>query len=278
MLMQQGELNLERLIAAFNRDGSSVGWNLADIQSALRRADRVFYVLTIPVGIAATIALWYAFPSLSPIIAVQTSFNKFCGLVTVLIVGFVSGSGIWGILMVLSIVRGATRRATVMWQPFKSRQPEGVTELYSFIWSVAFIFSTGGTFLPALLIVRSRLPFAADIIVSTFVAFLFLGGLLLFSIPAYMLYQFARTQRDQTLDVLTPVIENSLSAVRALDKQNADEVLRIHYSLETALRLRAAILAESPAPVFSTLARGVTTLILPIFLTVIQILSSAGKQ
>jgi hypothetical protein len=44
-----------------------------------------------------------------------------------------------------------------------------------------------------------------------------------------------------------------------------------HGALTAALQVRAAIAAQNPAPIFSTLARASTTLILPLFLTLLQL-------
>lgn len=45
--------------------------------------------------------------------------------------GFASASGLWGVYMALSVIRGATQRAAIDWHPFRSQQPEGVAHLYT---------------------------------------------------------------------------------------------------------------------------------------------------
>jgi hypothetical protein len=135
------------------------------------------------------------------------------------------------------------------------------------------IFSAGSVFLPALYVLRQRLGAIPSTIVLVFAAVLFLGGLVLFCVPALMLYKMAQQQQARTLDTLAPVIETSITRLGQADRQTTVGILRTHYTLTTALQLRDAIAAQNPAPVFSTLARAATTLVIPLFLTLIQIAS-----
>jgi hypothetical protein len=273
LLMQQGEFSLERLIAALNRDGPGAGWNFGDIQHALDKAARLYWWITIPLAILAAAAILAAYPSLAAAIPLN-AYSRAGGVFDLLITGFVSASGIWAIYTALSVIRAATRRALIPWHPFRSQRPEGLVQLYTFTWTVALIFSTGSVFLPALYVLRQRLGAVPSTIVLIFAVILFLGGLVLFSVPALMLYNMAQGQQARVLDTLAPVIETSAAQLQQASQQTTVSILRTHYTLSTALQLRTAIAAQNPAPVFNTIARAATTLLIPLFLTLIQIASA----
>lgn len=273
LLMQQGEFGLERLISAFNRDGPDSGWNFHDIQHAIDKAARAYYWMTIPLGGLAAAAILAAYPTLAQAIPLNP-YSRAGGIFDLLITGFVSASGTWAVYLALTVIRAATRRAAITWHPFRSQRPEGLVQLYAFTWSVAMIFSAGSVFLPALYVLRERLGAIPSTIVLIFAAILFLGGLILFSVPALMLYKMAQHQQARTLDALAPVIETTITQLEQADRQTTAGILRTHYTLTDALQLRTAIAAQNPAPVFSTLARAATTLVIPLFLTLVQIAST----
>ena len=96
LLMQQGEFNLEKLLRALDKAGEQEGWKFADIQSAVNRADRIYYWFTVPMGIGAAAALFLAFPPLAPIIALHTPQESLSACLLWQSIGWVSASGIWG--------------------------------------------------------------------------------------------------------------------------------------------------------------------------------------
>jgi hypothetical protein len=273
LLMQQGELSLERLIAALNHDGSDGGWNFDDIQGAIDKAARAYYWVVIPLAVLASSAVLVAYPTLAQAVPLNP-YSRAGGIFDFLVSGFVSASGIWAVYLVLSVIRAATRQAVITWHPFRSERPKGLIQLYAFTWSVAMIFSTGGIALPALYVLRQRLGPIPSTIVLIFAAILFLGGLILFSVPVVMLYNMAQRQRARALDTLAPVIESTMTQLERADQQSTTGILRTHYTLTAVLQLRATIAAQNPAPVFNTLARAATTLLIPLFLTLIQIAST----
>lgn len=162
------------------------------------------------------------------------------------------------------------------WHPFRSKKPNGVTQLYSFVWSVAVIFSVGNVFLPGLLVVRQRHGGIPGLIVLIFVILLFTGGLLLYSVPALVLYMMAQRQQDVVLDRMAPFIERNMARLETLDTRSYS-ILSVYYSLNSALQLRSAIAAQSPAPVFNLIARAGTTLALPVFLVLLQFATTLIK-
>jgi disulfide bond formation protein DsbB len=271
MLVQQWEFNLERLIATFNATGETDGWNLKDIQRSIDRADRTYYWFTLPLALAASLALLLAFPALASIITIRGFLAKLAGILVILAVGFTSASGIWGAVKALLVVRGATRRAKIAWLPFRSQQAGGIHEVYLFTWTTAVFFSAGSVFLPSLFVVQTQLPTTAKVIVWIFAALLFAGGLVLFTVPARMLYRLGQTQKGKVLDTLAPPLEAGMSAVADPGQQSTERLEQLGHAVEIALKLRREIGNQSPAPVFNFVARAAATLVLPILITLIQV-------
>lgn len=108
------------------------------------------------------------------------------------------------------------------------------------------IFSAGSVFLPALYVLRARLGAVPSTIVLAFAALLFAGGLILFSVPALMLYKMAQKQQANALDALAPVIEDNVSRLAEADKQTTASIVKIHYTLSAALQVRAVRPLRTP--------------------------------
>lgn len=276
LLMQQGEFNLERLIQAFNDDGPDTGWPRDDIQRAIDTAARVYYWITLPLAAVAGATILAAYPTLAGAIPLN-SYSRAGGVFDLAVTGFTSASGLWGVYTALTVIKGATGHAAITWRPFRSARLQGVTRLYSFTWSTAIIFSAGSVFLPSLIVLRQRLGAIPSAIVLIFTALLFIGGLLIFSLPAVMLYNMAQDQQARTLDKLAPMIEQHISRLEQADQQTPANLIKTHYTLSAALQARAAIAALQPAPVFNTIARAATTLVLPLLLTLLQLAPTVIK-
>jgi hypothetical protein len=67
------------------------------------------------------------------------------------------------------------------------------------------------------------------------------------------------------------MIEEHISRLEEADQQTPADMVKTHYTLTAALQARAAIAAQQPAPVFAAIARAATTLVLPLFLTLLQL-------
>jgi hypothetical protein len=248
LLMQQGEFQLEHLVRELNADGPDAGWDFTGIQHALNRAGRMYSWITIPLTLVSGLAIGLAYPTLRAAIPLSR-WSELGGIFDLLITGLTSASGIWAMYAAVSITRAATRHTTVTWRPFRSERQSSLVQLYTFVWRLGAI--PGG-------------------IVLTFVILLFLGGLILFSVPATMLYQMAQQQQARALDELAPLIEDNISKLTKPGQHPPLTSMNVRYTLETAFQVRAAIAAESPAPVFNLIARAATTLVLPVVLTIIQ--------
>jgi hypothetical protein len=96
LLMQQGESGLEHLVQAFNDDGPDAGWNYDDIQRAIDAAARAYYWITLPLAGIAGAAILAAYPTLANAIPLNT-YSEAGGVFDLLITGFTSASGLWGI-------------------------------------------------------------------------------------------------------------------------------------------------------------------------------------
>ncbi|MDG4767360.1 hypothetical protein O7632_25190 [Solwaraspora sp. WMMD406] len=275
ILMQQGEFVLERLLADFSRHGRYAGWDLTAMQRRLDRWDRAYFWTVLPVGLAPSLALAVSFEPLTALIPVHTTGQRISGLVVIGAVGICSASGIWGITKVIALIDAACGTAGLRWSAFRADRAWGIRELYGFAWLEGLIFSCGALFVPAMLGILPQLRPVSLVIVWLFLLLLSLGGLAVFSIPAWRLYRLSRESQERALDQLAPAIEDAALAVTAPNRLVPERMVGELSRLDLALRLRQAVAATEPAP-FSPgfLGRAATTLILPIALTVAQIVGS----
>jgi len=148
-------------------------------------------------------------------------------------------------------------------------------ELFRFAWSEGMIFSIGNVTAPALLIVMSRLSITAKIISWAFITLTFAGGLLLLGVTSYWLLTLANRQKNDALDRLAPPLERLAYQVPNVTNMPSSEVTQLHDSLQTMLLLRQHIQNSTPVPLFCrTVFAGITTLVIPVLLTVLQIAAS----
>lgn len=276
LLMQQAEFNLEDLLVEFDRHGAEAGWNVEAMQTSIRRWDQVFYPLVLPIGLAPMLALALSFEPLESVIPVHSGLHRVAGLVVIGAVGVCSVAGVWGISKVIALVYAAGRGTLLRWTAFRPERAWGIRQLYTFVWVQGLFFSGGGLFAPAMLGVLPELTAASRVIVGVFLVLLLLGGVTVFSIPVWSLYQVSRASQEHALASLAATIEETSRAVTTPDHASIEIVQRDLTRLDLALRLREVISATEPAPFsFGFIGRAATTLLLPIALTIIQILGAS---
>jgi hypothetical protein len=270
LLMQQWEYNLEHLSSVLAAADRAERWNLAAMRKAADRADRGYLRFVIPMTIAAPVALWWAYPSYQADLSIRSTLAKAGGLAAILFVGFVNANGMWGAYKSLAVVLAAAKSACPAWHPHRATQPPAMGELGRFCWSTAAMFSAGGVFLPSLIIVQSRLPLLARVIVLVFVAILFAGGLALYAVCFQRLGELARIQQGVAVDKVASSIERTEAALEAPGTANLE---RLAYSsqLRSLIALRTSIEAADPLPRPQLITRAISTLILPLVLTVLQL-------
>ena len=274
LLMQQGEFNLERLLAAFGRTGRYTGWDVAAIQRRLDRVDRAFYRFVIPVGLLPPLALALSFHELSPVLPIDTVWDQLSGLIVIGAVGLASASGLWGAAKALLLVQAATSTATPTWQAFHSDRIWGLRHLYGFAWSEGTIFSFGALFIPAMLSVQPRLDDASSLIVLCFVALLLGGGMGLFSLPTLLLSRLAQRRKDAALDALAAALADAIVDAQKMDTLPLHRAMRARWRLEAMLKIRQEMALAPAAPFsFDYVARASATLLLPVLLTLAQIIA-----
>lgn len=275
LLMQQGEFTLEKLLAGFSRYGAQAGWDLNAMQRRLDTWDAAYYYVVPPVGLAPMVALGLSFEPLGVLLPVHSTGQRIAGLVVIGTVGVCSVSGIWGVTKAIALIHAAARTARLRWSAFRADRAWGIRELYGFAWTEGLMFSCGALFAPAMLGVLPQLTVPSRIIVGVFLLLLTLGGLTVFSIPAWLLYRLSRDSQEQALDELAGSIEDAARAVTRPGQVGQERLWPELSRLDLALKLRQAIASAEPAP-FSPgfLGRAATTLILPIALTIAQIVGS----
>lgn len=272
MLMQQWEYNLEHLSAVLVASETADKWDLAAMRRAVQRADRGYLGFVVPMTLAAPIALWFAYPSYQADLSIRGAVAKVGGIATILFVGFVNSNGMWGAYKSVTLVRAVTRTARPAWYPHRATQPEGMPELGSFCWTTAIMFSAGAVFLPSLIIVQGRLPMAPRLIVLGFVVILFAGGFALFTVVFKWLGKLAHNQQDEVLDQVGHRIEHIESALQQSPSPASNlEAIALSAQLRSLLELRAAVAARDPLPRPQLISRAMSTLVLPLALTALQL-------
>ncbi len=275
VLMMHGELHLERLVAAFRRTGGYTGWDLPAMQRQIDRADRAYYPTVVPVGLLPPIALGLSFDRLAGVLPIASTADRVSGLVVITAVGLASASGLWGAAKVLLLVRAATQSAHPTWQAFHSDRIWGLRQLYAFAWSEGTIFSFGALFIPAMLAVQPRLTEVSTVIVWCFVALLLCGGMALFSLPTLLLSQLAQRRKDAALDALAPALADAISDAQKIPDLPLRRAVRARWRLDTLLKVRQEMAAAAAAPFsFDYVVRASATLVLPVLLTLAQIVAS----
>ncbi|WP_147449884.1 hypothetical protein [Streptomyces klenkii] len=138
------------------------------------------------------------------------------------------------------------------------------------------MFSFGALFAPALFTVRTRLGFAAGIAVLCFALFLLTGGLGFFIVPALYFYRMMERHKWEVIDELARPIETMTDQLKQAETLPQDEIMRLHYGLTILLQTRNEIASQSSLPPSSRLLiRSGTTLMLPIAIALIQLLSTS---
>jgi hypothetical protein len=277
LVFQQGEFIYERLLQAISRDDEH-GWNVRLIRKRIHQLDRVYYLATIPLAVAAAVAVGYVFHEIRDIAPLPSALAKVGAVVVLVFAGYAAGTGIWGAIKVAVIVRTITTTASPTWSPFR-RDPHALYELFRFAWTNGVLFSTGNITVPALIVVMPRLSLASKVISWSFISVTFAGGLLLFVLTSRWLFMMADRQRDHALDELAPTLERLAERVPLLPTMRTGEAVRLRYGLEAVMMLRRHIESSTPAPVSRrTMVAATSTLVIPVLLTVVQTFASRLVQ
>jgi hypothetical protein len=189
-------------------------------------------------------------------------------------VGPTAATGVWGAIKVLLIVETITSTAELEWSPFRSSSP-AVSQVLSFAWKTGLLFSVSNITVPALIVAAPLLAAPALVITWAFEVLTFAGGLLLFLLTTTWLLGMVKRQQENYLDRFAPVLERLAAKVYSIDTLTSDEAAHLQLSLSTTLTFLQQVKASSPAPtLFKTLTRAASTLLVPVLITVAQLLAS----
>jgi len=280
LCMQHGEFLLERYFAVFSRDAGAADLDLSEVQKSISAIDRWYFRTSVPLAVIVPLAFLVTFPQVQTAIGASEVW-RYLGAVVFAQVGFVAGSGIWGVVKVLriavsvaAIARDPDRSAALRWQPFRPTQKATYASVYTTIGGIGVIFSLGSLVIPMLLAVLPALHPVAQVVVIFFVGLFFIGGLVVFIVPVHLLHLVLEEQKRGILDEIADDIESVTRTIRE-EKEKRSPELTLHYQeLGVFLQLRAAVAAESPLPPAArVISRSVATLILPIALTILQIVA-----
>jgi hypothetical protein len=274
LLMQQGEFIYEDLLASLAKIGADAQWGQRFVQAQINRLDAIYYPFVIVLGTAMGAAIGYVFFSIGKI-APLTSPAERAGLVIVLMfVGPTAATGVWGAIKMLLVVATVTRTAELEWSPFSSSAAE-VSRILSFAWRTGLLFSMSNITVPALIVAAPLLPAPARLITWAFIILTFAGGLLLFLLTSSWLFGMVKRQQQNYLDRFAPCLERLAIKVQAMDSLAPDDAANVQLSLNTTLTLIQRIEVSNPTPpLFKTLTRAASTLLVPVLITVAQLLTA----
>ncbi|WP_151476969.1 hypothetical protein [Streptomyces albicerus] len=271
IVFRQGELIFEELLSKISTDGEQGGWDVVAAQCCIDKIDRCYQWLASSLAVLIGGGVGYVMYEIRDIAPLVSTSQRIGSAVVLLSVGHVSATGIWGCAKVLLVVRTLTKSADLRWNPFRPAGDDGFQYLFRFAWINAVFFSLSNLTVPALLVVWPRLGLASRVVVGGFIVLMSVGGLGLFSLTTWWLNSLSRGMQDRALGDLSPHIETLASKVTHLGQLSTDEVLHLRHSLDVALSLQRHMAESHPAPQVRTIFRASTTMLLPIFLLVIQI-------
>lgn len=282
MMMSDGELGYRNAIETLLSTPED-GWEPQRIQQRVGQLDRLYWPVAVLFSAVAVAAFLVSGNSLSVLIGIGEpgSTSWLLGLLIVLFIGLVSGSGLWGVLASVFLVRGAVlpaRDSAVLWRPFHGRQTEGVEALSAMMFRSAIYFSAGSVFVPALLQAGPYVSDVAQFILATTIVILAAGGVVVFLAPHLALSRLAHVQRARELDQLAPSLE--LFKTRLLDSgvrgnhelsetdlEHGRALIDLYRELET--------LSAYPTDLKS-LGRGTSTLVIPLFVVLLEVVARSS--
>jgi hypothetical protein len=98
---------------------------------------------------------------------------------------------------------------------------------------------------------------------------------MLFLLTTAWLLGMVKRQQENYLDRFVPALERLAVKVQGIDTLTSDEVAHLQLSLSTTLSFLQQVQTSNPAPtLFKTLTRAASTLLVPILITVAQLLTS----
>lgn len=277
MMMSDGEFGYRNAIETLLSTPED-GWEPQRIQQRVRQLDRLYWPVAISFSAIAVTAFLASGNSLTVLIGIDEpgSASWLLGLAIVLFIGLVSGSGLWGVLASVFLVRGAVlpaRDSAVLWRPFHGRQTEGVEALSAMMFRSAIYFSAGSVFVPALLQAGPFVSDVAQFMLATTIVILAAGGVVVFLTPHLALSRLAHVQRARELDQLAPSLESFRARLLKAgghggqelserDLEHGRALIDLYRELET--------LSAYPTDLKS-LGRGTSTLIIPLFVVLLEV-------
>jgi hypothetical protein len=220
------------------------------------------------------ISMGYVFFSIGKIAPLTSTFDKVGAVVVLAFVGPTAATGVWGAIKVVLIVETITSTAELEWSPFRNSSP-AVSQVLSFAWKTGLLFSVSNVTVPALIVAAPLLAAPALVISWAFEVITFAGGLLVFLLTTTRLFGMVKRQQEDYLDQFAPVLERLAVKLQGIDTLTPDEAAHLQLSLTTTLAFLQQVQASSPAPtLFKTLARAASTLLVPILITVAQLMAS----
>lgn len=266
-LLVRGDGLLVQLLKTLNEEANSkppVPWNLSNISRCTARFDRLGVWATPVVGaLVAWVAFTYSLGPLSDVLPASGPLYVVVAYVVIGQVGAVSAYGIWGLAKGIVVVIEASKSLNIPWDPISPKQIAGVEELGDFSLGIAWRFSVGSVFAPAILLALFNHLVAAPAVplVAAFVALLMFGGLAAFLVPRHFLGALARRQERTYLDGVRERIEPLVRSDVAGEQLSLRSYMQIHVAL---YQWQLARQESAYASVLTAVGASLRTLVFPL--------------
>lgn len=270
LVFQHGEFIYEDLLHSVFNDDASAGWDIPAVQRTIDGIDRLYHWFTMPATMIAGGAVGYVMYTIRDIAPISSPISVAGEIVVLLFLGHVTATGVWGGTKVMLVVHRLATTADPRWKPFRAPS-QGFLDLFRFAWADGVSFSISNCTVPALLVVWPRLGAAPKAVCVVFILLTSVGGLLMFGLTTWWLNRLAQRMHERAVDDLAPHLEelsDDLTVRRAT--LSAADATRSKEAFEALLALRQHLVSEHPAPRIRTLVRASTTVLLPVFLLLLQ--------
>lgn len=213
-LMGRTEYRLAGLLNQFaidnrNTRSGNKGWNLKECINQLHKINKLYWIVT-SLSTVVFVGFFVVFDNLiASVLEIEniTTPMLIFGAISMLITGFATGNGIWGLLKARKLYWTIHKSAEIDWYPFRVKQIAGLEQLTKDGFAVAIVFSFGAFFAPIALRIYFQAESNARYIALIGVIILLSGSAVLFTFITIIIYKLGKSSRENVLEVVADKIE-----------------------------------------------------------------------
>lgn len=277
-LMGRTEYRLAGLLNQFaidNRNARSgnKGWNLKECINQLHKINKLYWIVT-SLSTVVFVGFFVIFDNLiASVLEIENitppmlTFGAICMLIT----GFATGNGVWGLLKARKLYWTIHKSAEIDWYPFRVKQIAGLEQLTKDGFAVAIVFSFGAFFAPIALRIYFQTESNIKYIALVGVIVLVLGSAVLFTLITVIIYRLGKSSRENVLEIIADKIEYYLlcSSLEFMSEQTQiDSPEKPEMEFRDLLLLQNSIYsAETHSAIVSYLKNLFLVILIPICLT-----------